>query len=125
MIRSILSVITGIVVWGLLWFAANMGIARLFSDKFDENMITTDPGVLGIVIVISFGLSVLAGVLCAAIARRAMMKHVLILGVIQLGIGIMVQSGVWDQMPQWYHLIFLTLVIPGHLLGGKLRCMRS
>ena len=49
------------------------------------------------------------------------MKHVWVLALIQLGIGIFVQSGVWDQMPLWYHLPFLALLLPANVYGAWLR----
>ncbi len=125
MFRSILSVVTGVVVWGLLWVGTGIGLSKAMPDRFAEDMTTTDPLPLGIFIVVSVILSVLAGYLCAAIARRAMMKHVTVLAIIQLLIGIVVQSGVWDLMPVWYHVSFLALVIPGHLVGGWMRAKKQ
>ena len=125
MVRSILSVITGIVIWGVLWVAANAVVAEAASGRFNENGITTDPALLVLFMSISAALSVLAGWLCAAIAGRSIMRHVLMLALIQLAIGIGMQASVWDQMPVWYHVSFLALVVPMHLAGGRLRAMRG
>lgn len=125
MVRSILSVITGIVMWGVLWAGAGIGLAKAMPDRFNDQGGTMDPIILGVLIAYSVVLSLLAGFLCATIARRVMMRHVMILAIIQLLIGIAVQAGVWDAMPIWYHLIFLALVIPGHVAGGAMRASKS
>ena len=123
--RSILSVIAGVVLWGVLWVGAGTALAGVFAERFAEDGTTSDSAMLGAFIVISIVLSILAGYVCATIARRRMMAHVTILAVIQLAIGIMVQASVWDAMPVWYHLIFLALVIPAHLVGGALRAKKA
>ena len=121
MLRSILAVAAGVVVWGVLWVSANMGLASAMPTAFDESGLTRAPAILALFILISSGLSVLAGFLCATIASGSHMKHVTTLALVQLAIGIAVQAGVWTLMPVWYHLIFLGLVIPMHLAGGRLR----
>ena len=119
MLRSILTIASCIVAWGVGWVSANLGLARLLPGKFDANGITTDPALLVTFIAVSVVLSVFAGWMCARLAGRAPMRHVWILAAIQLFIGIMVQAGVWDLMPVWYHLIFLGLVVPAHGMGGR------
>jgi TRAP-type C4-dicarboxylate transport system permease small subunit len=44
----------------------------------------------------------------------------LILGILLLAFGILVQVVAWNYMPIWYHLIFLALLIPMTMIGGKL-----
>ena len=121
MFRSIASVVTGVVVWGVLWVGINSGLASAMPDSFDANGITTEPGLLAVFMAVSMVLSVLAGWLCAAIAPSNPMKHVGVLAAIQLLIGVGVQASAWSLMPLWYHLIFLAAVVPMHLLGGKIR----
>ena len=125
MIRSILSVIISIVVWGVLWVGGGTGAAATMPERFNDQGGTFDSTILGALIGYSLILSLLAGYLCATIARRKMMLHVTVLAIIQLLIGIMVQSGMWEAMPLWYHLSFLALVIPGHLAGGWMRATKT
>ncbi len=120
MIRSIASILVPVVVWGVLWVGSAQVAAAVVPDAFDENAIPAGPWILGVFIGLSMLLSVVAGWLGGKIAPRAIMKHVLILSIVQLVIGIAVQASVWDQMPLWYHLPFLALVMPMHLLGGRL-----
>ena len=125
MLRSILSVAAGVGVWGLLWVLANMGLAGAMPTRFDENGITSDPTLLILFIAICAVLCLLAGWLCATIAKDSLMKHVVVLAFIQLAIGIFVQTSVWDLMPVWYHLTFLAIVFPMHLVGGWIRAGRE
>ena len=125
MLRSILAVATAVVVWGVLSVLTGMGLAGAMPASFDESGITEVPALLVLLIAIFSLLSVLAGWLCATIAAHSLMKHVWVLALIQLGIGIFVQTSVWDQMPLWYHLIFLALVVPMHLVGGRIRAGRT
>jgi len=36
-------------------------------------------------------------------------------------VGVIVQMGVWDKIPLWYHLTFWILLVPMTVLGGRLR----
>ena len=119
--RSVVAVGAGILSWGLLWVSANAGLAAVLPTRFDAAGVATDPLVLVAFLGICTLLCVMAGWLCARIAGRSIMKHVLALALIQLAIGIAVQTSVWGLMPAWYHLSFLGLVVPMHLVGGKLR----
>jgi hypothetical protein len=120
MIRSILSVLAGIAVWGLLWVGGNSALAVAMPGSFDANGVTSSSGVLFLILVYSIFLSVLAGWATAVIARRSPTRHALALGLIQLLIGIAAQAAYWELMPLWYHLPFLALLIPGNLLGARL-----
>ncbi len=121
MLGSILSIGACVFAWGVLWVTSNFGLAAVFPARFDDAGLTSDPTMLIAFIAVSGALSVGAGWLCATLVKTAFMKHVTILAFIQLAIGIFVQSSVWELMPMWYHVIFLSLVVPMHLLGGKIR----
>lgn len=125
MVRSILAVATPIVLWGMLWVGTGIALASALPARFSPDGATTDVTVLAFLIVASSLLSVMAGWVCAALARKAFMTHVVVLAALQLAIGIMVQASVWTLMPVWYHVTFLGLVIPMHLLGGRLNLARS
>jgi hypothetical protein len=62
-----------------------------------------------------------AGYTVASIARVNPMKSAYALVVIQLVIGIFVQSMYWHVLPLWYNLSFLILLVPGILIGARMR----
>lgn len=119
--RSILSVLAGTFVWGILWVTANGILAASMPDQFREDGSTDSVGILAGILILSIVLSVLAGWVTSRLAPRNAMKHVFALGALQLLIGIAVQMQFWDLMPLWYHLSFLVMLVPGVILGGKLR----
>jgi uncharacterized membrane protein (DUF485 family) len=69
----------------------------------------------------SLGFAVLAGYVTGWIARRSEVRHTLVLGVLQLAMGTVATIAYFDVAPVWYHLTFLALLIPAHVLGGVLR----
>ena len=73
------------------------------------------------ILVLGSGFHVLVGYLAATIARRREIAHALALGILQLTIGIAVQLQYWEVMPLWYHLLFLGLIVPTCVLGGRIR----
>lgn len=121
MLRSILSVVAGNVVWTILWLIINGVLAKLYPQSFDGNTRIESAPLLSFLLVYSVILSVIAGYVTAAIAKRNEIAHAFALGVLQLAMGIFFQSQAWHLLPVWYHLSFLFLLIPGNLLGAILR----
>lgn len=121
MLRSVLSVIAGVVVWTFLWLGGNALLASLYPQTFDGGQRVESVPLLSFLIVYSVILSVIAGYVTALIARRLEIAHAFALGLVQLALGIFFEAQNWSLLPVWYHLIFLALLIPGNLLGGQLR----
>jgi hypothetical protein len=122
--RVILAVIVGAFVWGMLW---NLG-TRTGQGLFPAEMVPEQPidhaGLLSALILYSVGLSMLAGWLTALVAGNRPMPAVWTLALFHLALGIYFQMSHWDLMPGWYHLIFLALVVPATVWGGR-RCERG
>ena len=59
--RSALAVLAGFATWTVLFLATNQITSRVFSDRFDENLVTTDPMVLALTLALTVAFSVLAG----------------------------------------------------------------
>jgi len=121
MVRSILAVLAGMILWAGLWVGGNAVLRGALPDAYDAEGLTRSVAVLSLILVLSVVLSVIAGYLTAAIAGRRAILHAFVFGAVQLAIGVGVQAAVWQQMPLWYHLSFLALLIPASLLGGALR----
>ena len=121
MIRSLLAVLTGTTVWGLLWTTGNDVLVRIIPEAVrGDGRVEYVPALI-ILLVLSVVLSVLAGGLTAWIARKRETKHTLALGIVQFAIGMAVQIQYIDLMPLWYYAFFLLLLIPGNVAGGILR----
>lgn len=119
--RIILGVIAGYIVWSIVWVGVD-AIIRMLWTSYNESVqaMTFSSGMLVVPLFLSIVCSLLAGYTAAALARENA-KSTLILGILLLLTGIMVQAGVWNQIPLWYHLTFLVLLIPMTMIGGKLR----
>lgn len=118
--RHLIAVFVPIVLWGVLWVVGNLTLVLLAPEHYADDGTTTHAGLLAGTIALSVALSLLAGFVCIRLAPGHRMTSVLTLAGLQLLIGVMVQSRVWDLMPLWYHVAFLALVVPAHLAGGWL-----
>jgi hypothetical protein len=124
MVRSILAVLAGIVIWAVLWVGGNAILATLLAEQYKAEKKDYVPMLL-LLIVLSFIFSILAGYLTARLAQRKEIAHTLVLGVLQLAMGIAAQMANYEALPLWYHIIFLLLLIPGNLFGGMLRARKT
>ena len=121
MIRSLLAVFAGFLWWGLVCVTVTSILIAAVPSAFDETGGTFDVGMNGLLIFLTTLYSVSSGYLTAWIAGRREMAHTLALGAWNLAFGTFVQILNWNLQPVWYHLIFLSLLIPMIALGGWLR----
>lgn len=117
--RTIGAVIAGVVLWGALWSGGNFGLAAVGLFTVGEPITSVPP--LVILIVYSAVLSVLAGYVTAMIRGGDAMGAVQALAGANLTIGIVVEVMYWALMPAWYHIVFLALVVPVTIVGGRMR----
>lgn len=118
MMRAILAVILGYGLWTILWLGGNAGLKAAFPDALPEGGPYTATLPLVLALALSVFCSLASGALAGALARGA---PVLVLALFLLATGIGVQTTAWDLMPLWYHLVFLALLVPVTLLGGRRR----
>ncbi len=118
--RKIGAVVVGVVLWGVLWNGGNAVLGSTGIITVGEPI--TGVGVLLGLIAYSAALSVLAGWSAAAIAGvPGAMGAVRALAGVNLAIGIVVEAMYWSLMPAWYHIVFLALVVPMTLIGGRMK----
>jgi hypothetical protein len=132
MVRIILGVIVGFLVWSILWVGSDQVLMNSFRDWYgahqkafetamlNESAFTPDNTILVMHLVRSIIISQMAGFLTAFIANENK-KAPLALGILLLLFGLMVQIMAWNYLPVWYHAIFLLLLVPVTLIGGRLR----
>ena len=65
-------------------------------------------------------ISIFSGYLTASIAKENKISTI-VLGILLLLVGLMVQISIWHYEPVWYHFLFLFLLIPMTIFGGKLK----
>lgn len=124
--KMILGIIVGFVVWSIV-FVGGEALVKAFAPGLaaPENATYVDSvGILSGYLLRSIIASVLSGFTSAAIANDNA-KTPLILGIVLLVVGILVQISAWNVLPVWYHLVFLALLIPMTVLGGKLKTQKE
>ena len=131
MLRVILGVIAGFIAWSILWVGSDqvmMGAIGWYGEHqlaFEKAMtngdaFTADTTILAMHIVRSIVISIMSGFLAAIIANENR-RSTLILGIVLFLFGAGVEAVAWKYLPIWYHVVFLALIIPMTILGGKLR----
>ena len=132
MVKIVLGVIAGFVAWSILWVGSDQLLMTASANWYGAHQLgfekayingepfTADTTILLMHIVRSIIISIMSGFLAAVVAgenRRAP----LILGILLLLFGLVVEIVAWNYLPVWYHIVFLVLLIPMTLLGGKLK----
>jgi hypothetical protein len=123
--RAILGVLAGAVLWAVLWVGGTQAAQAAFPSVLAVGTPVSSTAALVGLIVFSAALSVLAGYVTASVAARDPMPAVWTLAVLQLAIGIGVEASAWSLTPVWYHLVFLALIVPATVVGGRLRVRRA
>ena len=123
--RVILAVLAGAVVWAVLWVGGAQAAQAAFPSVLPMGQPVTSTAALLALIVYSVALSVLAGYVTASVAARDSMPAVWALAVLQLAIGIGVEVSGWNLTPLWYHIVFLALIVPATVYGGRMRVRRA
>ena len=132
MVRVILGIVVGFIVWSVLWVGSDFILSAILPDWYgkhhtelesavlNKKPFMSDSTILIIALIRSAIFSIISGFLAASIARENT-KSTLGLGVLLFLFGIYIQSIFWNNAPIWYHVIFLLLLIPMTILGGRLK----
>lgn len=132
MLKLILGVIVGFIVWSALWLGSDFFLQSISPTWFgaqkeamalaltNGDSYRPDTTVLLIDLLRSGIASIMSGFIAAMIAGENR-RSPLILGIVLLIVGVLVQQHVWNLMPVWYHLSFLLLLIPLTIVGGKMK----
>ena len=124
MLRTILGIIVGFLVWSILWVGFD-ALLRAIWTSYDESAkaMTFSSAMLIMPLVLTALVSIVSGFVAANISRENS-KAPWILGVLLLIVGIFVQLSVWDKIPLWYHFAFWVLLVPMTVFGGSMRSER-
>lgn len=131
MVRIILGIIVGYIVWTVLWLGSDAIFSAISSDWSTKSLefrtaveknipYTPDSMILIVLLVQSVIVTIISGFAAALVARENI-KSTIGLGLLLFISGIFVQLMHWNYMPLWYHIPFLLMLIPMTILGGKLR----
>ncbi len=132
MVRIILAIIVGFVVWTILWLGSEQTLSSIFPDwwgahqtAFERAAVNGEPFTVGTSILIvnmirGAIITVISGFVAALIAAENKVSTI-ILGVLLLAFGLYVVAMTWSMIPVWYHVLFSAMLIPLTILGGRLK----
>ena len=132
MLRIILGIIVGYVVWSLIWVGSDIVFVSLFPMSYGAQFLELQAAVTEgrpfraavTITVFKLALSIVCSLLAgffAVLVAKERTKTTMILGIALLLTGIFVEASYWSYFPLWYHLPFLILLIPVTILGGRLK----
>lgn len=117
MLKQLAGVLAGYAVWTVVFLGGSAVVRSTMAGVHDADGFTGDGLALALYLLLSFAASVLAGLTTSRIAGGG--RPVWILAGLLLATGIPVQASAWDRLPIWYHLIFLGMLVPMTLAGGR------
>ena len=132
MIRLILGIIVGFVVWTILWLGSEQMLSVLSPGWFGTHQIafekatvnkepfTVETSILLVNLFRGVLITIISGYVAALIAAENR-RSTLILGILLLAFGLFVVAMTWSMIPIWYHVLFSLMLIPMTILGGKMR----
>ena len=125
MAKIVQAVVAGFALWSFLWVGINQVLTRLSPAMFKpaEGQVTPILALV-VLLILSVVCSTLSGVLAGTLYRTSM-TPVWILAALLLVTGVMVERGYWNLLPLWYHVIFLSLLVPVTAFGGFLAQLRG
>lgn len=123
-VRIILAVLTGWLLYGIVWNLVGFAFAALF-DGFTIGEPLSDTVTLVIYLIASIPVSILSGFAGARVGTTHAGTAVKALAVVNLITGIIVQAAAWNMLPAWWHSLFLLFVVPATLYGGGLTASKS
>ena len=132
MVRIILGVLAGFAVWTILWLGSDQLLINLSKDWYgahqygfetamlNETPFTPDNTILFMHLVRCVIISLMSGFIAAFVAGENR-KAPLALGTLLFLFGMIIEIMAWSYLPIWYHAIFVLLLIPMTVIGGRLR----
>ena len=132
MIRIILGVVAGFIAWSILWVGSDQVLMSMWPDWYgahqeafglameNKGSFTADTTILIMHIVRAAIVSVMSGFIAAIVAGENR-KAPLALAIVLLIVGVIVEGFAWSYAPIWYHLLFLIVLVPMTILGGKMK----
>lgn len=132
-LRSVLAVLVGIVVMGIVTLAIEATaiplLMRLFPSALPDHVMFNHNVWARLFIVAYTMLAVaIGGYVAAWIARRSVVLHAVIAGAVQIALTayfVLISPHPVPEPPTWKWILMLALMIPAAALGGMLRALHG
>jgi hypothetical protein len=125
MLRHLFAVMTGFIIWSVLWISYHLLLKKAALLPADVTQPLQNSAPLLFLLIGSVVISCVSGYVSALVSREVSYTPIIVLGVLLLAVGIFFQTQYWHLMPLWYHLSFLALLAPICLLGAWLRSIHA
>lgn len=120
MLRSVLAIVAGFVVIGVLAMGTDALVRAAVPTAYDASgRMDGVPWLLATNAYV-FVYAVFGCWLAGRLAPRRPLLHAIILGVLGLVFNVAGAVQQWDTAPAWYHVVSLALALPAAWLGGRL-----
>ena len=132
MVRIVLGVIGGFFAWLIVWVGSEKILSAMWPEGFGAHQrafeaavknggqFTADTTMLLTQLVLGSIVSVMSGFLAALIAGENI-RAPLVLGFLLVAFGLLKVVLSWRYVPIWHHVVFMALLIPMTIMGGKLK----
>lgn len=125
MFKSIVAVIVGFILVGVLAVAADFAVHAAAPQAYDATGRTENLAVLVLALLYTPAFGVVGGYVTAWLAPRNPQRHAAILGVLGLVLSVPVVATHWNDAPAWYHIVSLLTIVPAACLGGRWRAQQA
>jgi len=120
MLKQIAAVGVGFAVWSTAWLFSTTMLVEFHVLPHSSDTPIHDLGALFALLIGAVFTSMAAGY-ATALFKPTSIRPVLYLGLLLVLVGAIVQTHFFERMPLWYHVAFLTLLLPVCLVGARLR----
>lgn len=125
MLKSILAVVVGFILVGVLALAADFAVHAAAPDAYDAKGRTENLAVLLLALLYTPVFGAVGGYVTARLAPGNPQRHALALGILGLVFSVPVVMAHWNDAPAWYHIVSLLTVVPAAWLGGSWRARQT
>lgn len=131
MLRIVLGVVLGFIVWAIAWFGGEAILSAVW-PTFGANQsafqaaienggpFSGDTSFFLTHVVLATVVSIIAGFVAALLAGNNK-RSPLILGIVLLAMGLLKLAMSWADVPVWYSVLYTAVLFPAAIIGGKLR----
>lgn len=122
--RSVLAIFVGLMTISVAGIGSDSLFMRLLPSMFGSGRRVDDPIMLTVMLASDAVFLTLGGYLTARFARRAPLKHAVVLALLQALAVVVALPELSGTAPTWFHVMSIVVVIPA-VVAGALAAERS
>ena len=119
--RSVVAILSGFLALMVLGLGFDYMLMSFYPGAYDVDGSTQNQKVLLLTVLFATGNHTLGAYVTAVVAKRAEVRHAIVLGCTILLVAVPTTIARWGHAPLWYHSVLLLSVLPLCYLGGLVR----